>query len=75
MYKRQELANERDDRSGWRFWQHDDGNTHPARSPHRRIDQAWVTPGVAVAAAQVLGGAGASDHLPLMIDLEVRSGV
>ena len=21
------------------------GNTHPARSPHRRIDQAWVTPG------------------------------
>ena len=70
-----ELANERDDRSGWRFWQHDDGNTHPARSPHRRIDQAWVTPGVAVAAAQVLDGAGASDHLPLMIDLEVRSGV
>ena len=70
-----ELGNERDDRSGWRFWQHDDGNTHPARSPHRRIDQAWVTPGVAVAAAQVLDGAGASDHLPLMIDLEVRSGV
>ena len=70
-----ELANERDDRSGWRFWQHDEGHTHPARSPHRRIDQAWVTPGVAVAAAQVLDGAGASDHLPLMIDLEVRSGV
>jgi endonuclease/exonuclease/phosphatase family metal-dependent hydrolase len=70
-----ELANERDDRSGWRFWQHDDGNTHPARSPHRRIDQAWVTPGVAVATAEVLDGAGASDHLPLMIDLEVRSGV
>jgi endonuclease/exonuclease/phosphatase family metal-dependent hydrolase len=70
-----ELANERDDRSGWRFWQHDEGHTHPARSPHRRIDQAWVTPGVAVAVAQVLEGAGASDHLPLMIDLEVRSGV
>ena len=70
-----DLANERDDRSGWRFWQHDDGNTHPARSPHRRIDHAWVTPGVAVAAAQVLDGAGASDHLPLMLDLEVRSGV
>jgi endonuclease/exonuclease/phosphatase family metal-dependent hydrolase len=70
-----ELANERDDRSGWRFWQHDDGNTHPARSPHRRIDHAWVTPGVAVATAEVLDGAGASDHLPLMIDLEVRSGV
>jgi len=70
-----ELANERDDRSGWRFWQHDEGHTHPARSPHRRIDQAWVTPGVAVATAQVLDGAGASDHLPLMIDLQVRSGV
>jgi endonuclease/exonuclease/phosphatase family metal-dependent hydrolase len=70
-----ELANERDDRSGWRFWQHDDGNTHPARSPHRRIDHAWVTPGVAVATAEVLDGAGASDHLPLMIELEVRSGV
>ncbi|HEY0402609.1 MAG TPA: endonuclease/exonuclease/phosphatase family protein [Blastococcus sp.] len=70
-----ELANERDDRSGWRFWQHDEGNTHPARSPQRRIDQAWVTPGVAVAAAQVLDGGGASDHLPLMVDLEVRSGV
>ena len=51
------------------------GYTHPARSPHRRIDQAWVTHGVAVAAAQVLDGGGASDHLPLMVDLEVRSGV
>ena len=70
-----ELANERDDRSGWKFWQHDEGHTHPARSPHRRIDQAWVTPGVAVAAAEVLDGAGASDHLPLMVELEVRSGV
>ena len=70
-----ELANERDDRSGWKFWQHDEGFTHPARSPHRRIDQAWVTQGVAVAAAQVLDGGGASDHLPLLIDLEVRSGV
>jgi endonuclease/exonuclease/phosphatase family metal-dependent hydrolase len=70
-----ELANERDDRAGWRFWQHDEGNTHPARSPHRRIDQAWVTAGVAVAAARVLDGAGASDHLPLVVDLEVPSGV
>ena len=70
-----ELANERDDRAGWKFWQHDEGNTHPARSPHRRIDHAWVTQGVAVAAAQVLDGGGASDHLPLMVDLEVRSGV
>jgi endonuclease/exonuclease/phosphatase family metal-dependent hydrolase len=70
-----ELANERDDRSGWKFWQHDEGLTHPARSPHRRIDHAWVTQGVAVTAAQVLDGGGASDHLPLLIDLEVRSGV
>jgi endonuclease/exonuclease/phosphatase family metal-dependent hydrolase len=70
-----DLAAERDDRAGWRFWQQDEGNTHPARSPHRRIDQAWVTPGIAVAAAQVLDGAGASDHLPLMVDLLVPSGV
>jgi endonuclease/exonuclease/phosphatase family metal-dependent hydrolase len=69
------LAHERDDRSGWRFWQHEGGNTHPARSPHRRIDQAWVTDGVAVAAARVLDGGGASDHLPLVVDLKVRSGV
>jgi endonuclease/exonuclease/phosphatase family metal-dependent hydrolase len=70
-----ELAGERDDRSGWRFWQHENGNTHPARSPQRRIDQAWVTAGVAVSSAQVLDGAGASDHLPLLVELEVRSGV
>jgi len=69
------LAGVRDDRSGWRFWQDGDGNTHPARSPHRRIDQAWVTDGVAVTAAQVLDGGGASDHLPLLVELEVRSGV
>jgi endonuclease/exonuclease/phosphatase family metal-dependent hydrolase len=70
-----DLASERDDRAGWRFWQHEDGHTHPARSPHRRIDQAWVTQGVDVAAAQVLDGGGASDHLPLLVDLRVRSGV
>ena len=27
-----ELAGEREDRPGWRFWQHDEGHTHPARS-------------------------------------------
>jgi endonuclease/exonuclease/phosphatase family metal-dependent hydrolase len=70
-----DLADERDDRPGWRFWQHHEGNTHPARSPHRRIDQVWVTPGVAVATAAVLEGGGASDHLPVMVDLEVPSGV
>jgi hypothetical protein len=35
----------------------------------------WVSAGVGVAAAAVLDGAGASDHLPLVVDLEVRSGV
>ena len=39
-----ELADERDDRAGWRFWQHDEGHTHPAHAPHRRIDQVWVSP-------------------------------
>jgi hypothetical protein len=34
-----------------------------------------VTPGVGVAGAQVLDGGGASDHLPLMLDLLVASGV
>jgi endonuclease/exonuclease/phosphatase family metal-dependent hydrolase len=70
-----ELADERDDRSGWRFWQHDEGHTHPAHSPHRRIDQVWVTPGIGVPAARVLDARGASDHLPLMVDLAVPSGV
>ena len=70
-----ELARDRADRAGWRFWRHDDGGTHPAVSPHRRIDQVWVTDGVAVASAQVADGHGASDHLPLVVDLEVRSGV
>ena len=70
-----ELARERDDRAGWRFWQRNEGHTHPAHSPHRRIDQVWVSAGVSVAAARVLDAAGASDHLPLVVDLEVRSGV
>ena len=70
-----ELAEERDDRSGWRFWQHDEGLTHPAHSPHRRIDQVWVTPEIAVLGARVLDARGASDHLPLRVDLAVPSGV
>ena len=71
-----ELADERDDRAGWRFWQHDEGLTHPARSPHRRIDQVWVTPGVAVA-----GGAGARRATAprttcrCVVDLAVPAGV
>ena len=70
-----DLAADREDLAGWRFWQRDEGLTHPAHSPHRRIDQAWVSPGVAVASAQVLDAAGASDHLPLVVDLLVPSGV
>jgi endonuclease/exonuclease/phosphatase family metal-dependent hydrolase len=70
-----ELAQAREDKAGWRFWRREEGLTHPARSPHRRIDQVWVSAGVAVAAAQVLDAEGASDHLPVMVDLLVRSGV
>ncbi|SOD93000.1 endonuclease/exonuclease/phosphatase family protein [Blastococcus haudaquaticus] len=70
-----ELAPERGDQAGWRFWQRDEGHTHPARAPHRRIDQAWVSAGVGVAGAQVLDADGASDHLPFMVDLQVPSGV
>ncbi len=70
-----ELARDRDDQAGWRFWQRDEGHTHPAGSPDRRIDQVWVSGGVEVAAANVLDSAGASDHLPLVVDLEIRSGV
>ena len=70
-----ELAAERDDRAGRRFWRHDAGATHPAGAPRERIDQVWVSPGIAVAAARVLDGVGASDHLPLVVDLLVPSGV
>jgi endonuclease/exonuclease/phosphatase family metal-dependent hydrolase len=70
-----QLAQARDDQAGWRFWRREEGLTHPSRSPHRRIDQVWVSAGVEVAAAQVLDAAGASDHLPVMVDLLVRSGV
>jgi endonuclease/exonuclease/phosphatase family metal-dependent hydrolase len=70
-----DLAEERGDRAGWRFWRREEGHTHPAHAPHRRIDQVWVSSGVTVAAAQVLDAGGASDHLPVMVDLLVASGV
>ncbi|MCV2488941.1 endonuclease/exonuclease/phosphatase family protein [Geodermatophilus sp. YIM 151500] len=70
-----DLARSRGDRSGWRFWHRDEGLTFPSRAPHRRIDHVWVSDGVAVTAAHVVGAAGASDHLPVVVDLEVRSGV
>jgi endonuclease/exonuclease/phosphatase family metal-dependent hydrolase len=69
------LAAARDDQAGWRFWHAGHGETFPSAGPHVRIDQVWVSSGVTVAAAAVLDGAGASDHLPLMVDLEVASGV
>jgi endonuclease/exonuclease/phosphatase family metal-dependent hydrolase len=68
-------APDRDDRAGWRFWRDDEGDTFPARSPRKRIDQVWVSAGVTVAAARVLDAEGASDHLPFVVDLEVGSGV
>jgi endonuclease/exonuclease/phosphatase family metal-dependent hydrolase len=45
------------------------GLTHPARRPRVRIDQVWVTPGVAVRDARVLDGSATSDHHPLLVDL------
>ncbi|RBY82215.1 endonuclease/exonuclease/phosphatase family protein [Blastococcus sp. TF02A-26] len=70
-----ELAEATEDRAGWRFWTSGQGMTHPAGAPRRRIDQVWVSPGVTVTAARVLDGEGASDHLPLVVDLLVPSGV
>jgi endonuclease/exonuclease/phosphatase family metal-dependent hydrolase len=70
-----QLAQARSDRAGWRFWHRDHGDTFPAHGAHERIDQVWVSPGVGVAGAHVLDAEGASDHLPVVVDLEVRSGV
>ncbi len=69
------LARARDDLAGRRSWRGEEGDTFPAGSPRKRIDQVWVAGGVSVASAQVLDADGASDHLPLVVDLEVRSGV
>ena len=69
------LARARDDQAGWRFWHSGHGETFPAGAPRRRIDQVWVSPGIEVTSARVLDGMRASDHLPLVVDLEVRSGV
>ncbi len=70
-----ELAPDRADQAGWRFWHSGHGETFPAKGPRKRIDQVWVSPGVEVTAAYVLDGDGASDHLPFVVDLAVRSGV
>jgi endonuclease/exonuclease/phosphatase family metal-dependent hydrolase len=68
-------AGSREDQAGWRFWNRDEGDTYPAHAPHRRIDHVWLTGPVTVAAAHVADGGGASDHLPLVVDLAVTSGV
>lgn len=66
-----ELAAERSDQSG-RFSLHArQGLTHPARRPRVRIDQVWVSAGVTVTGARVLDAAGASDHHPLLVELDV----
>jgi len=66
-------AARRSDQAG-RFSLHrDEGLTHPARRPRVRIDQVWLTSGVAVTGARVLDGSGASDHHPLLVDLVVTT--
>jgi endonuclease/exonuclease/phosphatase family metal-dependent hydrolase len=70
-----ELAPARDDQAGWRFWHAGHGDTFPAKAARKRIDQVWVSGDVRVTAARVLADEGASDHLPVVVDLAVPSGV
>jgi endonuclease/exonuclease/phosphatase family metal-dependent hydrolase len=75
-----EIARGHDERSSavrgaWRFWQNREGGTFPASRPTRRIDHVWVSQGVRVAEARVVAADGASDHLPVVVDLEVPSGL
>ncbi len=70
-----ELAADRSDQAGRFSLRSGRGLTHPARRPRVRIDQVWVSPEVTVTGARVLDARGASDHLPLMVDLAVPSGV
>ena len=47
------------------------GPTFPASAPERRLDGVWVSPGLAVVRAEVVVAAGvASDHLPLLVELD-----
>ncbi len=70
-----QLAQARDDQAGWRFWHAGHGDTFPAKAARKRIDQVWVSGDVRVTAARVLADEGASDHLPVVVDLAVPSGV
>jgi endonuclease/exonuclease/phosphatase family metal-dependent hydrolase len=69
-----ELAAARTDQAGRFSLRAGQGLTHPARRPRVRIDQVWVSPGVAVTDARVLDGAATSDHHPLLVDLLVEPG-
>ena len=70
-----QLAGARSDQAGTFSRHRDQGLTHPARHPRVRIDQVWVSGGVAVTDARVLDGSATSDHHPLLVDLEVDPGV
>jgi endonuclease/exonuclease/phosphatase family metal-dependent hydrolase len=53
------------------------GSTFPSRDPSSRIDYLFVSQGVRVASARVIDGADAreaSDHLPLLVELELPAG-
>jgi endonuclease/exonuclease/phosphatase family metal-dependent hydrolase len=65
------LAHTRSDQSRRWSLRAQQGLTHPAGHPRVRIDQVWVSPGVAVRDARVLDGADCSDHNPLLVDLAV----
>jgi endonuclease/exonuclease/phosphatase family metal-dependent hydrolase len=52
------------------------GETYPAVEPAARIDYLFANEGVEVDEARVLGGpeaAASSDHLPLVVDLRIRT--
>jgi len=66
-----QLAGDRRDQAGTFSLHRNAGLTHPARRPRVRIDQVWVTPEVTVRDAAVLDGSSASDHHPLLVDLEI----
>jgi endonuclease/exonuclease/phosphatase family metal-dependent hydrolase len=70
-----QLAASRSDQAGPFSLHREAGRTHPARRPHVRIDQVWVSAGVAVTAAEVLDGSACSDHHPLQVDLTVGAAV
>jgi endonuclease/exonuclease/phosphatase family metal-dependent hydrolase len=70
-----DLAADRSDQGGRFSLRAGQGLTHPARRPRVRIDQVWVTPGVAVRDARVLDGSVTSDHHPLLVDLLLNRGV